>query len=265
MRHRFIVGICLLSCFLLSSTAFISSVQANEVKEAVEEKQESIMNSLISEITNLDIKDLIHIFLKAIKLIINSILVIGLVLIIAYIALFIEWAIFAFIIVSMDFPYTPPPLIYRIIFAVYYGFFFANLCFFGFIHQLITDPMQVYKNFKKWLRQTCEDIISFILSFLQDLPKHIDDFINFIKNLIIGTFCYLYELFFDMIWLPFQLIYDMITLIVKILNWLGIDIDMEDIGVDENRLQTQLDNTKNTEITKLFLYNPKSDLILVDL
>lgn len=66
MMHKYIVGICLLSCFLLSSTAFISSVQANEVKETVEEKQESVMNSILSkvpELSAIDSSDIINILI----------------------------------------------------------------------------------------------------------------------------------------------------------------------------------------------------------
>ncbi|MBS3778248.1 MAG: hypothetical protein KGY50_03020 [Candidatus Thermoplasmatota archaeon] len=52
MRHKYLVGICLLSCFLLS-TSFILNIQASEFKKEIKVKKVSSINSIFSKILGL--------------------------------------------------------------------------------------------------------------------------------------------------------------------------------------------------------------------
>ena len=58
MRNKYIVGTCLIFCFLLASTSFINCFQAYEINKEIKEKQDSIFNNIFSKISGLNTIDL---------------------------------------------------------------------------------------------------------------------------------------------------------------------------------------------------------------
>ncbi len=89
MRHKYIVGICLLSCFLLSSTAFVGSVQANEVKEALEEKLANNMKTLGINFFKFNMKNIMN---TLIKIVLTLIYIVGYIILLCMVLFYETWS-----------------------------------------------------------------------------------------------------------------------------------------------------------------------------
>lgn len=89
MRHKYIVGICLLSCFLLSSTAFIGSVQANEVKEELEEKLANNIKTIGMNFFKFNKKDIMNTFQK---IVLKLIYVVGYIIYVGILLGYLTWS-----------------------------------------------------------------------------------------------------------------------------------------------------------------------------